>query len=441
MDKEYFLLKNRSIKKNAMAFSIASSWIWAPALILSAQKGYSHGILGSLAFLLPNVLTLILFGYFAKKIRKQYLNEFTFTGIISNYYQSKKMHYIYLFQHVALQISCLAVQLLAGAKILNQFIHIDFSILTIGLAFIPMTYIYYFGITGSIISDMLKLLLLIIGLGILCPIAFIKAYPHLNFVNGIWGISNLTHSFFDKSNLTLLVGFIIPSTIGLISGPFGDQAFYQRTFAVKKEDLVGSFNLSALLFSIVPLAMSFLGICYAASPIGVVHSDLPHLSFVSTMLGENWLYALIFLIILALLSAIDSHYSALSCLGGHDINNLSKLKNNSILLSRLIMIVGGSIAIVIANIPNLQIVHLFLFYGTLRSSTLTITILTILNKKLEERFLVFGLLFSMFICLPVFVWANLNSSAYIISISSLATILSPILITYLLQYFYKQQRR
>lgn len=440
MEKEFYLLNNRQVNRFSMGFSLASSWIWAPSLIVSAQKAYSHGLIGALAFLIPNVLTLIIFSYFAKILKGKYPNGITFTNIILEKYRSRKVYNLYLFQHFTLQILCLSVQLLAGGKLLNQFFHLNFLGATTLLAFLPLTYVYFYGLTGSIISDFIKLSILILfSIGIsLMTLSF--NHSEINLPNGLWGLANKSHHFFNKCNIDLFFEFIIPSTLGLISGPFGDQAFYQRTFAVKENYLIGSFKLGALLFAIVPLSMSLLGMTFASLQTSFIPYDFPHIELVSLTFGKNISILFILVLLLALASAIDNHYSALSCLGGHDLyeDHASLKKYNSVGLSRITMIGGGILAIFIANIPHLQIVHLFLIYGTLRGSTILVTIGSVLDKKWNENLIFWGLITSIFICLPVFIWANLNKKTYLISLTSLATIFIPYLIIKGFQFFSKE---
>ena len=60
---------------NTYAMSIAATWIWAPAIFVASSTAYFNGIYGFLWFLIPNVLTLILFGYFSQKFIKEKYQE------------------------------------------------------------------------------------------------------------------------------------------------------------------------------------------------------------------------------------------------------------------------------------------------------------------------------------------------------------------------------
>ncbi len=430
MEKERFLLNSRKSSIHHMAFSIASSWIWAPALIISAQKGFTHGLFGTLSFLIPNFITLIIFGILINKITQKSSSEFTFTKIILEHYKSRRLYYIYLFQHITLQVCCLAVQILAASKILNTYFHLSFLETSFVLTLISMSYIYIFGLYASIISDYLKLIFLILLLIIICPLIIYKNYSQMNFSIFFWGMTNKSHQFLDKSNLRLLLDFTIPATIGLISGPFGDQAFYQRAFAINKKDVIKSFLIASLIFAIVPLSNSILGMSYASLNTTGINSELPNFELITNYFPNIVFKIFIFAFIMALISAMDSHFSALSCFGGHDLNEfLSGKKESAVKLSRLLIIAGGLLAIIIANIPNIQITHLFLFYGTFRSCTFIITIFLMNGKTLEEKSVFWGLLITFLIGVPLLIWANFIGNSHYLSFISIGMMLSPFFIT------------
>ena len=66
---------------------------------------------------------------------------------------------------------------------------------------------------------------------------------------------------------------------------------------------------------------------------------------------------------------------------------------------------------------------LFLFYGTLRATTLLPTVLTLLDRKLTARGVFAGVLTSLCIGLPVFAAGNLQGIASLKTIGSLLAVL------------------
>jgi len=72
--------------------------------------------------------------------------------------------------------------------------------------------------------------------------------------------------------------------------------------------------------------------------------------------------------------------------------------------SRRTMLCLLIVAIAIANIPGLTVTYLFLFYGTLRASTLLPTVMTLLGKKLTGKGVFAGVLTALCVGLPIFAY-------------------------------------
>lgn len=53
---EKFYVGDRHMGTLQSAMSIAATWIWAPALFVSAEKAYANGFVGLFWFLVPNIL-------------------------------------------------------------------------------------------------------------------------------------------------------------------------------------------------------------------------------------------------------------------------------------------------------------------------------------------------------------------------------------------------
>lgn len=112
---ERFCVGNRRENWIMSALSIAATWIWAPALFVSTEKAYTNGFVGLFWFLAPNVLCLIIFIPFAKKIRAEMPEGITLSGYMRDKYQSDGVKRVYLFQLIGLSVLSTGVQLLAGS--------------------------------------------------------------------------------------------------------------------------------------------------------------------------------------------------------------------------------------------------------------------------------------------------------------------------------------
>ena len=65
----------------------------------------------------------------------------------------------------------------------------------------------------------------------------------------------------------------------------------------------------------------------------------------------------------------------------------------------VVLLAGGT---VIASIPGITVTHLFLVYGTLRSTTMLPTILTLAGHRFNQKGMCYGILLAICVGLPVF---------------------------------------
>ena len=236
-------------------------------------------------------------------------------------------------------------------------------------------------------------------------------------LQGLRGISGDCTALSSEKGIEILLTFGLPTTIGLLSGPFGDQSFWQRAFAVKKEKLGRAFLLGTVLFAIVPLSMGILGFMgagtgYQAQNLGIINFELIRHFF------PSWaVLPFLFMIVSGLLSTVDSNLCAVSSLttdiaGGKDIRK-----------TRTAMVILLILGILIANIPGITVTHLFLFYGTLRASTLLPTVLTLKGVRLNSKGIIAGVITALAVGLPVFAYGSVLNNGPYKTLGSLLTVL------------------
>lgn len=439
--KEEFLVANRSMPWLLTAFSMAATWVWAPSMFVASEKAYTQGLVGVFWFVVPNVLTLILFAFFANKMRKLRPEGWTFSDYIREKY-SKRCHNLFLIESFGLQTMSFAVQLLAGATIFSKITGISFTATTVVMALCPLAYTFASGIRSSIITDFWKMLWIVVVLLLGLPIMFSSAGPEALF-NGLGGISGGFSDLFSGNGLMVTLSFGIPTTIGLLSGTFGDQMFWQRVFCVKADKVKRTMITAALIFAVVPISLAVFGFFAAGAGLAISDTQLTNVGAVMAFCPKWFLYLFFVLVLSGLISTVDSIICAVSSVAGHDVwtriyasysdkihkgLNTSKLVvwcvDHDVSMARIAMVVVTIVAILIANIPGLTILYLFLLYGTLRSSVMLPTVFAILGKRMSERGLFYGILTSMIVGLPIFAYGNFAGNIPMIVFGSLFTILS-----------------
>ena len=411
---ESFHVANRKLGLMQSAMSIAATWIWAPALFTSAEKAYSSGIPGLFWFLVPNVLCLLIFVPFVRKIREQMPNGITLSGYMMQKYKSKPVHAAYLIELSTLTVLSTAVQLLAGAKVLASVTGWPFWALTIVLALIAFSYSQYSGIKASVLTDAMQMILMLGCCALLVPWALSNGGVH-DLVKGLSGASGEYGHLFDAKGIEVLFAFGLPTAIGLIAAPFGDQCFWQRAFSIRKDKLGKAFKLGALFFAIVPLSMGILG--YIAAGSGYIAKDAGMVNFeMVANLFPSWVtIPFLFMLLSGLLSTADSNLCAAASLTSDFGGSMTAAKGSMVLM--LILAVG------IANIPGLAVTDLFLIYGALRATTMLPTVLTLKGKNLTATGVASGIAASLLIGMPIFIFGTMNNDSVLKTIGCLCAVL------------------
>lgn len=392
---EGFNVANRRLGSMQSAMSIAATWIWAPALFISAEKAYNNGIPGLFWFLIPNLLCLLLFIPFAKRIRKQMPGGVTLSGYMAARYNSAGVRRVYLFQLGMLSVLSTAVQLLAGGKILRAVAGMDFATTTILLSMAAYSYSQISGLRASVLTDAVQMVLILAACAIFVPWALTGAGTDA-LVAGLGGISGQYGSLFSLTGLEVFLAFGLPTAIGLISGPFGDQCFWQRAFAIDKNKIGRAFLLGAALFGVVPFSMGILGFIAAGTGFVAHDSSVVNLELVTHLFPEWMVWPFLFMLLSGLLSTVDSNLCAAAAL------TTDMTANRALWIPKTAMLAVLAAGIGIANLPGLSIVHLFLIYGTLRATTLLPTVLTLCGVRLSARGICVGVIAAMAVGLPMF---------------------------------------
>ena len=419
-----FLVSDRKVGFMKSGFSTAATWIWAPALFIASQKAYQQGLPGVFWFTVPNIICLCIFAYFAQYLRNKFKNGFTLAQYMNVRY-SRRVQILYIISLSALSICQFAVQLLAGGAVVTYLTGIDYTVVTVILTAIALSYSFVSGIRASIMTDVWQMIIILIVMLVVVPLVYIQGGGYDVMVKGIGGISGEYSNVFDSS---VAWSFGIVVTIGLLAGPFGDQSFWQRAFTTKQNEVKKSFLLSALVFGVVPIFTSVIGFMGAGLGIDAGgNAQLINVITVSELLPTFILIPFVWMLLSGLVSTLDSGLCSISSIASTDIIPNSKNKLTNARTGMVLLSIGG---IALANIPDMKILYLFIFYGTLRASTLIPTIYTIINKQVSEPGMFYGITTSLVIGVPMFAYAKFNGLTDLAVWSSIFTVSASGIIVY-----------
>lgn len=361
-------MQNKLLYKGSDMFtyaaSMAATWIWAPALFVSAEMTHTWGIAGLLVFLVPNVLALLVFGDIASYVVSKYKGRVTFgEAMVKASPRQVKLH---LFVGTLVLICSTVVQFLGMYTIAHYWLGLDRLGSALLISLLSFAIVCKSGIKGSIISDKWKYLILLVCCAVL-----------------VTQVDIFSIQYIKDTDYSSLVPIGITTAIGLLSAPYTDQTFWQRAYSCEPREVKKTFRLTALLFGVVPLCFGLVGFQYYG--IGTCFGD----SIAGIAVGVA--------VFMALLSTVDSNLCAFGSIAERHIKEGSALPAICLLL----LIAGG------LSCTGITIATLFLLYGTIRSATCIPFILTAVDR-FDSMYLLAGTVIGvlcalvLYPCLTVF---------------------------------------
>lgn len=435
--REGFLVAGRKVGWFLGGSSIAASWIWAPALFVSVQLAYQQGLAGIFWFTFPNIIALAIFALLAPKIRELMPEGYTLPQYIRYRLESSRVHKMYLVPYFFYQIMAVTVQLFAGGSLVSLLTGIPLTTVMPILAVIALIYVLISGLEASIVTDFVQIAMIVaIGVVVL-PLTWTAAGGASAISAGLGGLEGIRNIF--DPGVAFSLGIV--TSIGLIAGAISDQQYWQRSFAIAKNHLVKAFVFGALLFGIVPIALSTLGFLAANPALGImlpagVDVSMIGVQTVASLLPAWAVFLFVVMLLSGLSSTLDSGLSAASSLW---VTDVAKPKDDRAVITSArkamlgIAIVGLLIAYAVELIPSFGLFHLWWVFNTIAATVVVPTLLSLYWKRLDARGVFWGVLVAFVIGLPLFVYGNIiekpvwivGASLFIIAISTAFCSLMP----------------
>ena len=427
--KEEFLVAHRNVGWILGGTSIAASWIWAPALFVSVQLAYQSGLAGIFWFTAPNILALGIFAFLAPKIREKLPEGYTLPQYIKQKLQSERVHKVYLFPYFFYQVMAITVQLFAGGSLVSLLTGISLTTVMPILAVIALAYTLISGLKASIVTDCVQMIMILCIGAVILPMTWSAAGGISAIEIGLGGLDGI-RNILDP---TIAFSFGIVTSIGLIAGAISDQQYWQRSFAIKKIELAPAFIFGAILFGIVPIALSTLGFLGANPALGIVlpegiDASMLGVQTVATLLPTWAVFLFVVMLMAGLSSTLDSGLSAASSLW---VTDVKKSQSDAIAVRDArkamigITIIGLAIAYAALLIPSFGLKELWWIFNTIAACVMVPTVLSLYWDGLSERGVFWGVLTSFVLGVPLFVYANiLGNAMWIVGVTLLIVAIS-----------------
>lgn len=422
-----FLVADRNVGTWQGAFSIAVSWVWAPAVFICSLQAYTKGLPGIFWFTAPNIICFFVFAAVAVRLRKLMPDGYTLPDFIWQRFEgSRPVHIAFLIIAFGFQISAIIINAVAGGTLLHLASGIDIQMAIGGMVLVALAYSLFGGLKASVFTDVIQMLMILVFGFILVPWAIFKAGGIDSLTNGLAGISgeygNLFHPW-----IAYTMG--IPLTISLIAQPISDQMFYQRALAVKKENIVPVFVRGGLIFGLVPIVLSLLGFVGVtlAKTQGLVIDDPQMVApvVIAALLPNFALYLFILMAFAGLCSTMDSAFCGMSALGSVDIfkryRNTNPTDKQLLASARAFMLIGALIGGAIALLQP-KLLWMVFIIGALTSSGLVPTLVSLFWERITAKDVFVAMVLSLVLTAPLSVYANITENPHLIVISSMSGI-------------------
>lgn len=418
-----FLVADRNVSQWGGAFSIAVSWVWAPAVFICSLQAYTKGLAGIFWFTAPNILCFFVFAAVAIRLRKLMPNGYTLPEFIwQRFNGNKAVHIAFLIIAFGYQLGAIIINAVAGGTLLHLASGIDIQMAMGGMIVIALAYSLLGGLKASIFTDIIQMLMILVFGFILVPWAIFASGGVSSITDGLAGITGEHGNMFHPW-VAYTMG--IPMTISLIAGPISDQMFYQRAMAVTKDNIVPVFVRGGLLFGIVPIILSLLGFVGVtlANTQGLVVDDPQMVApiVIATLLPKFGLYLFILMAFAGLCSTMDSAFCGMSALGSVDIfkrhRNTKPTDYDMLKSVRMFMIAGAVIGGTIAMMKP-QLLWVFFIYGALASTGLVPTIVSLFWGRVTAKDVFTAIIASLVLSVPLSIYANITDNPHLIVLSS-----------------------
>ena len=431
--KTSFLVARRELNTFQGSLSVAAAWLWAPGLFISAQQAYVNGLVGLFWFCLGNFLTLGAFAYFAKKIRNNAPQGFTFSGYLREKF-SGRVQSLFVVEMLLLATCAFAINLLAGSKTVEVLTGINYTLATLLMAGVAILYSFRTGLKATVITEIIKILVVWTGVIILVPWVITNAGGWDVVTAGLGGKTGQGAQIFGTPFAWgIFTGFGAAAFLGHLGGPWVDNSFYQRAFSIKKDSIIPSYVIASFVFIVIPICMGLLGFVAEGSGLEIPGNlvGTTNAIVIGTFLLPIASIMFAFMVFAGLVAILDSQFASVANMTGHDIFNAFKGGTDDqqvINYARWGMVALAIAGVLVANIPGMKLVYLFLFFAVLRASVWLPSMISLLKPHwVTERGMFWGILIPASIGEVLFVAGKLGYSDTAFTGTLIAIFGSPVL--------------
>lgn len=366
-----FLFADRSLTIASTGLAISAHWFWAIAIFVGPAVAYNWGVIGLLWFVIPNALSLLVVGYLTKGIRDKYPDGYSLTNYTKENFSSR-VSALYqtefsLVAFAALLLAFTAISKLWAFTGLASTIEPIYASLAVGL--VTLAFTLRGGIRTSIFTGAIQTVLWIALLAVATAAILFGGENYLSL-----GKNSLDTVFNEKFLTTFAVAWFITIMVGAT----GHGMMWQKAFSMPKENIMPTFALGAVCFTVVTFGICQLGMYAFANNLTVAAADTSQMIALSALLGTGAVVVFATILVGQTSTVIDSALNYISSL-----ISAEWLKKSEVTTSRIAMTVFMLLAWAVSWL-KLEIWTIVMLMGCLRVSMFVPIALHTTGTKLRE---------------------------------------------------------
>ena len=170
--------------------------------------------------------------------------------------------------------------------------------------------------------------------------------------------------------------------------------------------------IASFIFIVVPIMMGLLGFVGAGSGMEITDVGTTNAQVIANFLPGIASIIFMFIVFSGLIAILDSQFASIANMTGHDVYNkfkTNKAKGQEIVWARYGMLALAAVGLIVANIPGMTLMWLFLFFAVLRASVWLPSMISILKPHwINEKGMFWGIVIAASIGEVLFVLGKLG---------------------------------
>lgn len=345
--------------------SLLAFWITGNTMLAAPESAYNFGVTGALGYALIGGSGVVLFGLLSKRIHQVIPHGKSVGDYYGNRYDAKN-YYLFIALLIVYVLGLIVTQGIGGGVLLEQIFQIPYMVSVVLTFAVVITYSYFGGFRSVAGVAYFQVLLILVVAIIVPPLVYFK----VGFAPVYEGMAQRAPSTLNLTAPAALL-FMFGGAFFGIGEVFMDNTFWQRAYAIRREDVLKTFMLSGIGWALVPLAvasLAFVALGFGRQP-DQVNQVAPLVAQVYGGQFAGWLFLVA--VWSALASTTAASINALATLVMHDI--LPRVRPGLTDADRLqsgkyLTIVVGIAGLILSLPKILTMLQMLIFLGVINAA-------------------------------------------------------------------------